>query len=269
MGPRSRRSGPQERRVKTSLSSGASSGPQSGFSTAAALEPVAEAPGRRPCCPTHSHPHPRSSKQDIPSLAWTGALKSRGLARSPGVSCVQSLVFTEGNCGPEKRGGLSGSQATQDGGSTWTQRWALLRTAPGSVLGGSEAHYPFSSPMLKIRPPHPRPGWRPGPSSGKVTLESRGPWRGRKRRRAKIYGAEHAQRPRDSGGCESTLGAPERQKLGDTVRRSQVAGNCSGPGPGQSGVRPPHESTVRPWGKGGPGSCPPQGLSGGRGQTKS
>ncbi|XP_057591627.1 uncharacterized protein LOC130853546 [Hippopotamus amphibius kiboko] len=100
------------------------------------------------------HSHPRSSKQDTPSLPPTRALKAQGLAWSPGVFRVQSLVFTEGNCGPERRRGLPGSQATQDGGSTRTQRWALLGTAPGASW---EEARPVCSWPLSVWSPFPSP----------------------------------------------------------------------------------------------------------------
>lgn len=59
-------------------------------------------------------------------------------------------------------------------------------------------------------------------------------------------------RPRDSGERESTLGTPGGQKLGGTVRRSQAAGSCSGPGP-------LHSASVHtlPGVKGGPDSRRP------------
>lgn len=113
---------------------------------------------------------------------------------------------------------------------------AQPRKHPGRIRGPSRlvSECGLVSPAPSLRADRPAPGqsWRPGPKSGKIPRSPHAALRGRRRRR---WG--HAQRPRGSGGRESTLRTPRRPKLGDKVRRSQGAGSCSGPGPRHPGSR--------------------------------
>ncbi|XP_045338344.1 collagen alpha-1(I) chain-like [Leopardus geoffroyi] len=186
--------------------------------------------------------------------------------RSPGpqgetaVCRVQSLIFTDGNCGPERRRRLPGSheEGALPGPDAGPPDPGQCCAQPRERRGRRQGPFPVVSecgafsPARNLRSDHAAPGqsWCPGPNPEKVARRPRASLRGGGRRRAERW--PHALRPRDSGERESTLGTPGGQKLGGTVGRSQAAGSCSGPGP-------LHSASVHtlPGVKGGPDSRRP------------
>ncbi|XP_022353222.1 uncharacterized protein LOC111143687 [Enhydra lutris kenyoni] len=119
----------------------------------------AEAPGRRPCYPTHSPSAPPKLKARHPIPPPTGVRKAQGLARSRRVYCVQSLIFTDGNCGPERQRSLPGSHeegappGPDAGPADPSPRCALPGTATGESWEEARA---VSKSSLSVEP-SPRP----------------------------------------------------------------------------------------------------------------
>lgn len=82
-GPPPRRPGPQGRRARTSLSSGASSLPPVWFLNSFSAGIRAEAPGRRSCCPTHSPSAPPKLKARHPIPASDRSAEGPGPSTEP------------------------------------------------------------------------------------------------------------------------------------------------------------------------------------------
>ncbi|XP_058992893.1 protein enabled homolog [Mustela lutreola] len=115
----------------------------------------AKAPGRRPCYPTHSPSAPPKLKARHPIPPPTGVRKAQGLAQSRRVYCVQSLIFTDGNCGPERQRSLPGSHeegappGPDAGPADPSPRFALPRTATGESWEEARA---VSKSSLSVEP---------------------------------------------------------------------------------------------------------------------
>ncbi|XP_039714627.1 uncharacterized protein LOC120599612 [Pteropus medius] len=169
---------------------------------ASALEPTPRPQGGGFATPTNSLSAPPKLKAEHPSLPPTGELKAQGLARSRSVHRDHSLLFTDGNCGPERslpeshrhtRRGLHQDLTPPDLAPPWA-----LHTATGASW--QEARPVVSecgalSPALKGRSDHPAPGqsWRLSRNSRRVTPEPQ-----------RVPAGKEAEACREKGTCSET-----------------------------------------------------------------
>lgn len=128
------------------------------FPDSSALGPAAEAPGRRPCCPSRSHPHPEAQSR-TPRPCLRREREGRGLDGAAASTAPKAWLLRDGSCG--QRGG----------GAAWSPRHTrrALHQDPSPAPGASRHRHGASGRKRGSQPRPPRVQPSPQPETGGVT----------------------------------------------------------------------------------------------------